>query len=137
MKILVSTKKTQGQRDNDFCFPQEGELVYPSWTCTSGSADDECGCRRCLTGVECGKGTTTVVVIDSPMTPDNYEAVVDASLRAAFGRTPKDFAGGLQEKVKQGAVDLLKRVAKYKVGDVLEYRSGRLFVRKAAAAAME
>jgi hypothetical protein len=27
LEVFVSTKETQGQRDNDFCFVPEGELL--------------------------------------------------------------------------------------------------------------
>ena len=130
MKIPVSTKKTQGQRDNDFRFVQEGEIVYTSWTCTSGFADDECGCRRCLTGVKCGKGTTTVTVIDSLMTRDEYDAALVKSMRRALGRSTSEAA--LLRMAKACADDLLRRTARYRVGDVLEYRNGRFSVRMAA-----
>jgi hypothetical protein len=33
MRILVSTKKTQGQRKNDFCWVPEGEIVRFGMEC--------------------------------------------------------------------------------------------------------
>jgi len=61
--IFVATRQTQGQRDNDFCFVPEGEIVtFPVFTCTGEEADGACGCRRSLCGVHSSTGTTTVKV---------------------------------------------------------------------------
>jgi hypothetical protein len=61
-RILVATKKMQGKRKNDFCWAKEGEPVHFGFECDGGSIDDSCGCRRSMSGVLSGKGTTTVLV---------------------------------------------------------------------------
>ena len=69
-KILVSTKDTQGQRSNDFCYVPEGEPVRFGIICDrdKGRPDGGCGCARSLIGIYCGKGTTTFKVALSELT---------------------------------------------------------------------
>ena len=132
MKIVVATKQTQGKRDNDFSFVREGEIVYPSWTCTSGSADDHCGCRRCLTGVKHGKGTTTVKVVESPLSRAQYEHAIMLGIKGISQghKTPPE------ESMLADAMAIVdeftRAVARRKVGDVLEYRDGKFGLREPA-----
>lgn len=102
MKVLVSTAETQGQRENDFCYVPEGEIVMLGFICDRdvNDPDGECSCNRCLIGTKCLKGTTTFKVI-SRKRKDRSEA-------------PKCLLG----------------VAKnYSEGSVLEYRVG-VFTRR-------
>src|ERR1700674_5071922 len=66
VKVLVSTKQTQGQRKNDFNFVPEDELVAPSviGSCGDAKADDSCGCARSLIGIDSFKATTTAEVVE-------------------------------------------------------------------------
>ena len=61
--LFVATNKTQGQRQNDFCWVNEGEIVkFPAFYCSNGYTDDTCGCHRSLVGIYCSKSTTTIQV---------------------------------------------------------------------------
>ncbi len=68
MKALVATTETQGQRENDFCWCEEGELVTFGVECDHRfeALDGPCGCRRSMIGLRSGKATTTVRVVDLP-----------------------------------------------------------------------
>ncbi|OGV70911.1 MAG: hypothetical protein A2283_22065 [Lentisphaerae bacterium RIFOXYA12_FULL_48_11] len=62
MKVLVATRRTQGRRDNDFNFCEEGELLIYGSECDAEAVDGHCGCRRALVGMTSGKATTTFLV---------------------------------------------------------------------------
>src|ERR1700738_1254546 len=65
MKIFVSTTKTQGQRNDDFCFVPEGEIVtFGVLLCSDPVKADQCGCNRSLCGIVSDAATTTMKVID-------------------------------------------------------------------------
>lgn len=77
MKVLVATEKTQGKRRNDFCFVPEGEIVvFGAIQCTGESIDGKCGCKRSMTGLECGKATTTMQVVEREITPAQLKEMV-------------------------------------------------------------
>ena len=103
MKFLVATTKTQGQRDNDFFWTQENELVYIGFECGSGGrkADSYCGCVRDFNGIETKKGTTTALVVDMPITKATYISLFEA----------QGFASQVDE--------MLDLAARFKVGDIV------------------
>ena len=129
MKIPVSTKQTQGSRENDFSFVPDGEVLYPSWTCTNGVADDKCGCSRALSGVHTHKGTTPARVIELPR--DEYAAYIRIATSDAQG-------GSMVLRAIMGPpaviVDRIARgLAKFREGDVVEYREGEFGLRERAS----
>jgi len=69
MKIIVATSETQGQRPGDFNFVPEGEVVVVS---DCDCLHEGCECSRSMVGVLCGRGTTTMKVIESDLTRDDY-----------------------------------------------------------------
>ena len=66
MRVLVSTRETQGARKNDFCFVPAGEILTFGFQCDNGHVDDHCGCRRSMVGLHCHKATTTMRLVDLP-----------------------------------------------------------------------
>jgi len=52
MKLLVATRKTQGQRENDFCWADDGEVLKFTIECGGEPIDGPCGCRRAMSGVK-------------------------------------------------------------------------------------
>lgn len=150
MKYLVSTEETQGQRANDFCFVPEGEQVHTAFACSSGSTDDHCGCRRSLGGVDACRGTTTMKVAEAPIDvvlaglrrayinegwyipgaqkiSDVFDDAtgtlpegVDAKLLSCYGDDEMD------EKVLKEAKSLAHALSAFPVGQVCEYRHGRV-----------
>jgi hypothetical protein len=126
MKVLVSTRLTQGQHPGDFCHANDGELLYPGTVCdTSRSApnfpDDPCGCGRSLTGQDTLRGTTTALVLDDPaMTRGAFVA----GLRATLARAgwPPRWAEELADRV-------LVAAAEFPSGTIVGYRNGRAVLR--------
>ena len=104
MKLLVSTRETQGKRASDFCFVPDGEFVVPGHMCGDEKPDDSCGCRRSMVGVYCHKATTTVKVVNSTMSITEFQMLV--------GRETVD--------------NLIQAVTPYEVGTILECRDGEL-----------
>ncbi len=77
MNILIATKTTQGKRSNDFSHAVEEELVMiPTLECDGESVDGQCGCRRAMVGLESGRATTTVKVIERDFTPRQLELMI-------------------------------------------------------------
>ncbi len=117
MKLLVSTKKSQGHRESDFCFLPEGEIVYEGFKCSSGYADDKCGCRRALAGITTHKASTTFVVADLPFTPAKLREIVRRSLKeAGWGATP--------QLVTHQINVMIAWARPFTPGTVVEYRDG-------------
>jgi hypothetical protein len=128
MKVLHATAATQGQRNDDFNFCAEGELVVlPAVRCTGERADDPCGCARGLACAASQRGTTTAVVAEVDMTHLDWQVAVAAAY----------VAGGWFPSVDQVDHMLLNEnellrgaAAELPVGTVVEYRDGSLAVRK-------
>jgi len=128
MKILVSTKDTQGKRNNDFCFVPEGEIViYPFFECGNESVDGQCGCRRSLCGIKSMAATTTFKVVDMDISKTEFVKLYKKSMiKAGFGKV---FKRGDKEQKKMMENFLFDYVAKLtniaegnSIGTVLERR---------------
>lgn len=115
MKLLVATKKTQGQRSNDFCWCNEGELVRFGFACDGEDVDGPCGCRRSMAGMASKKATTTMEIKDVPITELEFTHLL-AKAYVASGFTM------LIDNVEEDAADLVKVAAHFEVGDIIEYR---------------
>ncbi|MFE6967156.1 hypothetical protein ACFVAJ_18730 [Agromyces sp. NPDC057679] len=112
MHILVSAK---GEKDSDFSWTNDRELVFPVFSCGNCLRDPEagCGCGRSFMGIESGKLTTTAVIVDSPITEDlvTAEFVQEAAKRGWPARIATEWAE-----------EMLSAAARFAVGDVVERR---------------
>jgi hypothetical protein len=128
MKVLVVTRTAQGRRLNDFCHAEEGELACFGSECSSGEADDACGCHRSFIGMKTRKGTTTAVVVDRPdLTQEDLEREVRVSLdRSGFLSLLAEEA---EATVREEAAELARLAAQFTVGAVLEKRGDAVQVR--------
>jgi hypothetical protein len=121
MKVLTSTMETQGQRDNDFCFVPEGELVHIGIECDRdhGDPDGYCGCVRSMVGVECHKSTTTMKVVEQDITPEEYNNKILQSFKDS---------GWIDEEVTESdsvtrmCESLLQTASSFEVDDIVEKR---------------
>lgn len=123
MKILVATKKTQGQRKNDFNFVKEGEIVYFGSRCTTGHVDDDCGCRRCLIGIASSRGTTTAMVVESDHDRRTWCDLVGLVLLGLGWIGPRGMAA-------EAFTWMEARVGSFPVGTIVEIRDDVLVARK-------
>ena len=85
MKLLTATRERQGERDGDFCFAVEGELVLLGFVCARDQADPDggCGCGRAFSGMSSIRATTTALVRDLDITYADLRMAVEAHLVAA------------------------------------------------------
>ena len=126
MKALVATKETQGTRNNDFSWTQEGELVVFGAECDRESVDGRCGCRRAMSGLTTLKATTTVKVTDFPgLTLETLAEQIKRHLIKDWGLEEPTVASIAHE----AAAALCRRVNRFEVGDVLERRGNKLVCR--------
>jgi hypothetical protein len=129
-QVFVATKKTQGQRPNDFCWCQEGELVtFSTMVCDGEEVDGHCGCRRSMSGLVSHKATTTVKVT---MLEGGLPALQEA-IRTFF--TEAGWAGlmkseELQEIIQTDAEELIRIAAAFPLGSVVEIRGEEFITRK-------
>ena len=124
MKIIVATSETQGQRPGDFNFVPEGEIVIVS-DCDCLHAD--CECSRSMVGVLCGKGTTTMKVIESDLTRDGYLRLVREANKGYEGL-------GIDQSVFDEQADALLELAmRFPAGAVIE-RDGEDFKQRQISA---
>ena len=128
MKVLVSTCESQGKRKNDFCYVPEGELVMLGFECDGGNVDDDCGCSRSMVGMACGKGTTTMTVVDIPeMTQTKFREELLASLISSGWAEPGDAKGVTW--ANEVAAELVRIASAFPVGGVIEKRGRTIQVR--------
>ncbi|HET6391549.1 MAG TPA: hypothetical protein VFG13_01890 [Blastococcus sp.] len=78
MKLLTATRERQGERDGDFCFAIEGELVLLGLVCADDERDPDggCGCGRAFSGMSSMRATTTALVRDLDVSVDDVELAV-------------------------------------------------------------
>lgn len=123
MKVLVATKETQGQRESDFCFCDDGEMLVQGLVCAADAhsmdVDSGCGCGRNLDGVLSWKGTTTFEVANLPMTPEQFEQQYVSAFQDA-GWTPYVMR---EDIVRAQAKRMMAIAALFEIGDILEKRS--------------
>jgi hypothetical protein len=122
MRVLVSTKRTQKQRENDFSFVPENELLYFGTQCSGEKVDGSCGCRRSLVGVKCLKATTTMKVAASELDVEGLaETIHRAWKKGGFTESLDD--GRTRGRARRMAKELAAIAKKYPVGSVLERRA--------------
>jgi hypothetical protein len=79
MRLLTATSERQGERNGDFCYAIEGELVLLGLVCADDerNPDGACGCGRAFSGMSSLKPTTTALVRDLDLTLDDLRMAVE------------------------------------------------------------
>jgi len=128
MKVLVATNDTQGQRDNDFSYCIEGELVTVGLVCAADEQDPDggCGCGRAFAGLNSHKATTTAKVKDVELSEDDYIEALRSSLEQQ---------GWPTEDVTELATWLVQLVSTWPIGAVIERRLDDIYIRTEAQSA--
>jgi hypothetical protein len=128
MKVLVATNDTQGQRDNDFSYCIEGELVTVGLVCAADEQDPDggCGCGRAFAGLNSHKATTTAKVKDVELSEDDYVEALRSSLEQQ---------GWPTEDVTELATWLVQLVSTWPIGAVIERRLDDIYIRTEAQSA--
>lgn len=116
MRLLVATKETQGARANDFHGANENEIVVFSFECDT-EIDGHCGCRRGMTGVDSGAGTTTFKVIENDWTLDDIKKVFFQRYRK-IGIEAEE----AEEMAEEESKDLAEVANQFSIGQIIERR---------------
>jgi len=112
MKLLTATHERQGEQSGDFCHATEGELVLAGFVCATDQLDPDggCGCGRAFSGMSSLRATTTALVRDLDLTPDDVRLAVEGYYVAAgMGPEvigPEEFAAAVAEEL-----DIMVRIA--------------------------
>jgi hypothetical protein len=117
MKIIVATSETQGQRPEDFNFVPDGEIVMVS-DCDCLHAG--CDCVRSMIGINSGRGTTTMKVVESDIALEEYRRLIGEA-NQSYGELGVDTA-----LFNEQAAALLDLAMQFPAGAVIE-RDGEDF----------
>jgi hypothetical protein len=125
MKVLVATSDTQGERENDFSFCIEGELVTVGLVCAADEQDPDggCGCGRAFAGLNSHRATTTAKVKEVELSEDDYVEALRSSLAQQ---------GWPTEDVSELATWLAQLVSTWPTGAVIERRLDDIYIRTEA-----
>ena len=128
MKLLVSTKETQGQRKNDYSWTEDGELLFMGMglECDGESVDGRCGCKRGFSGLTTHKATTTAKVVEIDFTKEEILNRLEAHFRDDWQMKPDECV----QFAKDCLEDALHVTSIFKVGAVVERRGERIQTRK-------
>lgn len=127
MKLLTATSRTQGQRDNDFNWCVDGELVIVAGTICERDREDPdggCGCGRSFAGLNSSKATTTALVKDIDFSHEDAAEAIRSALEQSGWLHYLDEAD-----IDVVVEDALELAAEFEVGDVLERRLDDISVR--------
>ena len=127
MKLLTATHERQGERDGDFCFAVDGELVLVGYVCPSDQADPDggCGCGRAFSGMSSLRATTTALVRDLDLSIDDVRLAVQGYYVAA-GMGPEVIGSGEFAEVVDTTLEDLAEISHLPVGAVVGRRLDRL-----------
>ena len=122
MHVMVATRRTQGERDDDYAWAVDGELAFLAMV--------ECDWRRFrngaryFIGLESGGETTTAEIVELDVGADDIVTFVAEQLAAA-GWT----ASARTQEAERLAAEMLGIAALFPVGTVLEKRGREIRAR--------
>jgi hypothetical protein len=127
MKLLTATRERQGERDGDFCFAVEGELVLLGYVCATDQADPDggCGCGRAFSGMSSMRATTTALVRDLDVSLDDVRLAVGGYYVSA-GMGPDVIGAAEFDEVVSATLEDLAEIAHVPVGAVVGRRLDNL-----------
>ena len=123
MKLLTATPERQGERDGDFCFAVEGELVLLGFVCATDEAnpDGGCGCGRAFSGMSSMRATTTALVRDLDVSVDDVRLAVEG-YHVSSGLGPDVIGGPEFQGLVSATMDDFAEIAHIPVGAVVGRR---------------
>ncbi len=127
MKVLVATTKTQGKRNNDYCWTVEGELVrLPGMTCDC----PDCGCGSGWAGLASSRATTTCMVAELDLDRADLLHAFTSGLERDGWLIPGEDQSWIAEFIE----DHLMLATAFPVGTILELADGELVSPRVMAA---
>ncbi|MEA2484674.1 MAG: hypothetical protein QOC55_2621 [Thermoleophilaceae bacterium] len=123
MKLLVASTVGQGERANDYSWCIEGELVMTGFVCATDrkNPDGGCGCGRGFAGMASQRATTTAVVSEMDISPQEFAATVRHALHTS-GWLPSADRQADDELVVAFAEQVMRAAAPWPVGTVMRRR---------------
>ena len=130
MKLLTATRERQGERDGDFCFAVEGELVLLGSVCATDEADPDggCGCGRAFSGMSSLRATTTALVRELDLSVEDLRLAVEG-YHVAAGRSPSVIGRPDFEAVISATLEDLAQITHVPIGAVVGRRLDNLIWR--------
>ena len=134
MKLLTATQERQGEQAGDFCYAVEGELVLLGLVCADDErnpdGDGACGCGRAFSGMSSMRATTTALVRDLDVSPDDVRLAAEG-FYVSYGLGPDVIgAAAFADLVAETVVSMEDAAGDLPVGavvgrrlDVLTWRS--------------
>jgi hypothetical protein len=131
MLVLRTTRQTQGQRDDDFCWTNDEELAFFGVPCARDDCNDTdgrgpCGCRRSFCGLDTLRGSTTAVVVASSLTLDDLVRLFTEHYEVVWNRTSQE----ARTEAQAMAQHIIKLCARFGRGTVLEKRGPSIHPRQ-------
>lgn len=133
MNLFVATTNGQGGRPNDFCYADEGEILFfPSECDDDDGIDGVCGCQRSMAGLFSGRMTTTMTVAEvADLTVDGLKALLRARL-TQDGWAARLPAADIAAIVDEDAAVLIQLGNDFPPGRIIE-RRGEVFQTRVTA----
>src|SRR4051812_16008298 len=112
MRLLTATRERQGELSGDFCHAIEGELVLMGFVCADDENDPDggCGCGRAFSGMSSRRATTTALVRELDLTPDDVRTAVE-DYYVATGMGPDVIGAGEFGALVSDDLALMSKVA--------------------------
>lgn len=129
MKVLVATRRSQGDREGDYMHGVPGELVWipPSCDADLKNPANGCGCTRGFGGLSSHKAMTTVEVVESHMTPEEVRVAFEVSLRDQGWIPPGTPSDVVEEILAETMVDILSHAEAFPLGALIRRDGDRVY----------
>ena len=135
MRLLTATTQDQGNRQGDFTYAVEGELVLLEEVCATDRRDPDggCGCGRAFAGMSSQRATTTAVIRELDLIYDDVELAVSGYYRT--GGVCPDVIGvdEFAVLVNDQTHEVIRFAQAFPVGTVLGRRPDSVFPRSVPA----
>lgn len=127
MLVFEATAELQGQRETDYHWAEDGELVYlPALDC--GCPD--CGCTRGFVGLASRRPTTTAKVVDRPgLTKHDLCVELAQALHAGDWIATPDPADELVDLLATEVIELASQFGRLGPGAIIEREGDGLATR--------
>ncbi len=122
MRVFVATTEGQGQRNTDFSYLAENELVTVDvLECDREEIDGACGCRRALAGLESRLAGTTARVEERAITRGELRAIIEKSERVG-GWLEGEIMQSERARIDDITTELMQLADAFAVGTIVERR---------------
>ncbi len=131
MRILVATHQTNGTAPGDYDNCIEGEIVYMQQPCGRDLRDPDgpCGCGRGFAGSNSHYATSTALVVETDMAPEDVREAIRSSLETGGWLDPAFCPPDLAQAMLTEILDDVRRVANhFPVGSVVRRRIDQYYV---------